>query len=232
MAQMCYNLTGKLCAIAHFRRTVHGGRRPVSRVGTRASWEDSRSAGRRHLGGDSITTITHVNVNVSNGIFQDAVSPSEGAVSPPTVVASNIVVNVRDIYNTGGLGALLFGFPKGYSGEDEMHVLKCQLPTNLNVGERLSSNMGIQDAAPLAEPGLGLGPSVSQRGLYDTTDGIDAFLFSAGEGYGSDEDEDVYILKRDDSEVEARSPDLYAYPSWSSWSADIRCRGWRLQRWG
>ncbi|VDC04977.1 unnamed protein product [Peniophora sp. CBMAI 1063] len=122
----------------------------------------------------------------------------------------------HDLYDlTGGVGALLFGYPEGEAGEgdEDAYILKRQLPATATagVGSLLGSNMGIQHAAPLAEAGLSLGSTinaVSTRDLYDTTGGIGALLFGA-EGYGGEAGEDEYILKRDASEVEARSPDLY-----------------------
>ncbi|VDC06489.1 unnamed protein product [Peniophora sp. CBMAI 1063] len=152
-------------------------------------------------------------LNIGGGLLtnlgiQQAVRPgaSSGNIVPEGIVGK------RDTYDlTGGIGALLFGYPEGYAGEgdEDTYILKRQLPATAGVGSLLGSNMGIQHAVPLAEAGLGLGASVSQRDLYDTTGGIGALLFGGGEGYGGDEDEDTYILKRDESAVEARSPDLY-----------------------
>ncbi|VDC06485.1 unnamed protein product [Peniophora sp. CBMAI 1063] len=120
----------------------------------------------------------------------------------------------RDLYDlTGGIGALLFGYPEGEAGEsdEDAYILKRQLAGSSDIGSHLASNMGIQHAVPLAEAGLGLAGAVnavSKRDLYDTTGGIGALLFGA-EGYGGEAGEDEYILKRDVSEVEARAPDFY-----------------------
>lgn len=125
------------------------------------------------------------------------------------------LVGKRDTYDlTGGIGALLFGYPQGYAGEggdEDTYILKRQLPATAGVGSLLGSNMGVQHAVPLAQAGLSLGGAVNavpKRDLYDTTGGIGALLFGA-EGYGGEAGEDEYILKRDGSEVEGRSPDLY-----------------------
>ncbi|VDC06486.1 unnamed protein product [Peniophora sp. CBMAI 1063] len=124
------------------------------------------------------------------------------------------LVGKRDTYDlTGGIGALLFGYPEGYAGEgdEDTYILKRQLPATAGVGSLLGSNIGIQHAVPLAEAGLSLGGAVNaapKRDLYDTTGGIGALLFGA-EGYGGEAGEDEYILKRDGADVEKRSPDLY-----------------------
>ncbi|VDB84834.1 unnamed protein product [Peniophora sp. CBMAI 1063] len=157
-------------------------------------------------------------VNVGGGLLTNLgiqqATHTGGVAIPGSSVDTDTVLNTRDLYDTtGGIGALLFGFPEGYAGEgdEDTYILKRQVPVSTDAISRLGSNMGLQHAVPLAEAGLSLGGAingVSQRDLYDTTGGIGALIFGV-EGYGGEAGEDEYILKRDVSEVEARSPDLY-----------------------
>ncbi|VDB88585.1 unnamed protein product [Peniophora sp. CBMAI 1063] len=166
------------------------------------------------------STRLHAFVCIALGVAASA-APAGG-------LGANVESRSPDTYDLSGNGGLVGGYYDPYTGyyypdgypyggnrgdsDEDVYILKRQVPGDLDIGSKLETNMGVQHAVPLGEAALGLtsavdaGADVEKRSpdVYDLSGDGGVPLFFGGHPYGGypyggqgDGDSDVYILKRE-----------------------------------